>query len=137
MLIMDGFGLAPADAGNAIAAARTPELDALFASCPHTRLDASGEAVGLPAAFDHAGRQMPIQMRENVLPLCLAKNLHGPAAPGCSRVPRFLPAQLAGEIWEFPQTGQKAGLRAFCKRPGAFAGEKQHGVGFFLPGLLG
>ena len=45
---MDGFGLAPADPGNAIAAARTPELDALFASCPHTRLDASGEAVGLP-----------------------------------------------------------------------------------------
>ena len=48
LLIMDGFGLAPADPGNAIAAARTPELDALFASCPHTRLDASGEAVGLP-----------------------------------------------------------------------------------------
>ncbi len=46
---MDGFGLAPAEAGNAIAAARKPELDALFASCPHTRLDASGEAVGLPA----------------------------------------------------------------------------------------
>ena len=49
LLIMDGFGLAPADAGNAIAAAKTPELDALFASCPHTQLDASGEAVGLPA----------------------------------------------------------------------------------------
>ncbi len=49
LLIMDGFGLAPADAGNAIAAARTPELDRLFAACPHTRLDASGEAVGLPA----------------------------------------------------------------------------------------
>ena len=49
LLIMDGFGLAPADAGNAIAAASTPELDALFAACPHTRLEASGEAVGLPA----------------------------------------------------------------------------------------
>ena len=49
LLIMDGFGLAPADAGNAIAAARTPVLDALFAGCPHTQLDASGEAVGLPA----------------------------------------------------------------------------------------
>ena len=49
LLIMDGFGLAPAGPGNAIAAADTPELDALFANCPHTQLDASGEAVGLPA----------------------------------------------------------------------------------------
>ena len=49
LLIMDGFGLAPADEKNAIAAAQTPELDRLFAECPHTQLDASGEAVGLPA----------------------------------------------------------------------------------------
>lgn len=35
--------------GNAIAAADTPNLDKIFASYPHTQLDASGLAVGLPA----------------------------------------------------------------------------------------
>ena len=49
LLIMDGFGLAGAAGGNAIHAAKTPHLDALFASCPHTELSASGEDVGLPA----------------------------------------------------------------------------------------
>ena len=45
---MDGFGLAPASEANAISCARTPVLDKLFASCPHTRLQASGLDVGLP-----------------------------------------------------------------------------------------
>ena len=49
LCIMDGFGLAPAGAGNAIAAAKTPNLDQLFAERPHTQLQASGRAVGLPA----------------------------------------------------------------------------------------
>ena len=47
LVIMDGFGLAPAGPGNAISLARTPFLDKLFAGeC--SRLQASGEAVGLP-----------------------------------------------------------------------------------------
>ena len=45
---MDGFGEAAASPGNAIEAAHTPNLDRLFAECPHTTLDASGLAVGLP-----------------------------------------------------------------------------------------
>ena len=49
LCIMDGFGLAPAGPGNAIAAAKTPNLDKLFAEMPHTQLQASGRAVGLPA----------------------------------------------------------------------------------------
>ena len=49
LLIMDGYGLGKPEAGNAIYAAATPELDALFAACPHTELSASGEDVGLPA----------------------------------------------------------------------------------------
>ena len=47
LVIMDGFGLAPAGPGNAVSLAHTPFLDKLFAGeC--TRLQASGEAVGLP-----------------------------------------------------------------------------------------
>lgn len=45
---MDGYGIAEPGPGNAIAAAETPNLDALFASCPGTTLKASGLAVGLP-----------------------------------------------------------------------------------------
>jgi 2,3-bisphosphoglycerate-independent phosphoglycerate mutase len=45
---MDGFGIAPAGPGNAIAAARTPNLDKLFGEKPHTLLQASGRSVGLP-----------------------------------------------------------------------------------------
>jgi len=49
LLIMDGYGLASACPTNAVSAAATPNLDALFASCPNTTLSASGLDVGLPA----------------------------------------------------------------------------------------
>ena len=49
LVIMDGFGLAEPGPGNAISLANTPYLDELFASGPLCRLEASGEAVGLPA----------------------------------------------------------------------------------------
>ena len=48
LIIMDGYGLAEPGPGNAIAAAHTPVLDELYATVPHTRLAASGRAVGLP-----------------------------------------------------------------------------------------
>ena len=48
LIIMDGFGLAEAGPGNAISQAHTPHLDELFATCSWTKLEASGEAVGLP-----------------------------------------------------------------------------------------
>ena len=48
LVIMDGFGLAPASPGNAIKAAKTPILDGLFAQCAKVELCASGLAVGLP-----------------------------------------------------------------------------------------
>ena len=48
LIIMDGFGVAPASAGNAVANAPTPNLDRIFAECPGCRLSASGLDVGLP-----------------------------------------------------------------------------------------
>ncbi len=46
---MDGFGWTPDQTfGNAVAAAKKPHLDALFARYPHTTIEASGMAVGLP-----------------------------------------------------------------------------------------
>ena len=48
LTIMDGFGLADEVAGNAVKAAKTPNLDAIFAENPVSRLSASGLDVGLP-----------------------------------------------------------------------------------------
>ena len=48
LIIMDGYGLAAPTAGNAIAQARTPNLDRLFAENPTSKLSASGLDVGLP-----------------------------------------------------------------------------------------
>ena len=48
LVILDGWGLAPAGPGNAVELAATPVFDALWATFSHTRLAASGEAVGLP-----------------------------------------------------------------------------------------
>ena len=48
LIILDGFGNNPSDYGNAIHAAKTPNLDKLFENCPHTLIGASGMDVGLP-----------------------------------------------------------------------------------------
>ena len=49
LIIMDGFGIETQGEGNAISMARTPNLDIYFNEQPHIQLQASGEAVGLPA----------------------------------------------------------------------------------------
>ncbi|MCP4675872.1 MAG: 2,3-bisphosphoglycerate-independent phosphoglycerate mutase [Deltaproteobacteria bacterium] len=48
LIIMDGWGEAPAAPDNAAKVARTPVLDGLLASFSHTSLKAHGPAVGLP-----------------------------------------------------------------------------------------
>jgi 2,3-bisphosphoglycerate-independent phosphoglycerate mutase len=48
LIILDGFGLAPEGPGNAVALANTPNFDTYWAQYPHTQLEASGMAVGLP-----------------------------------------------------------------------------------------
>ena len=51
LLILDGYGLAPAGPGNAASLARTPNIDRLISLPGATRIDASGRAVGLPAGY--------------------------------------------------------------------------------------
>ncbi|HEY8771677.1 MAG TPA: 2,3-bisphosphoglycerate-independent phosphoglycerate mutase [Candidatus Limnocylindria bacterium] len=49
LCVLDGFGLSNDPARNALLAARMPAWDRLTAEWPTCRLEASGEAVGLPA----------------------------------------------------------------------------------------
>lgn len=49
LLILDGWGFGKNDSSNAITAAKTPFFDYCLKNYPHSTLEASGEAVGLPA----------------------------------------------------------------------------------------
>jgi 2,3-bisphosphoglycerate-independent phosphoglycerate mutase len=48
LVILDGFGANPSKVNNAVAEAHTPKLDGYFGRYPHTVIEASGHAVGLP-----------------------------------------------------------------------------------------
>lgn len=48
LIVLDGWGYRAERDGNAIALARVPTWDRLWAGAPRTLLEASGEAVGLP-----------------------------------------------------------------------------------------
>ena len=52
LVIMDGVGKGDGGSGDAVAVAKTPTLDHLLATCPHTYLKAHGTAVGLPSDDD-------------------------------------------------------------------------------------
>ena len=52
LVIMDGVGKGDGGSGDAVAVAKTPTLDHLLATCPHTWLKAHGTAVGLPSDED-------------------------------------------------------------------------------------
>ena len=52
LVVMDGVGLTDKDNGNAVKHAYTPNLDALMATCPNTKIKAHGTAVGLPSDAD-------------------------------------------------------------------------------------
>ena len=51
-IVMDGVGIAPATAGNAVVQAYTPTLDMLMSKYPTVKLKAHGTAVGLPTDDD-------------------------------------------------------------------------------------
>jgi 2,3-bisphosphoglycerate-independent phosphoglycerate mutase len=48
LVVLDGWGRAPAGPGNAISLAHTPVFDELWGGYPHTELTTWGPAVGLP-----------------------------------------------------------------------------------------
>jgi 2,3-bisphosphoglycerate-independent phosphoglycerate mutase len=48
LVILDGYGVAPPGPGNAVELADTPVFDRLWRDYPHTTIEASGEAAGLP-----------------------------------------------------------------------------------------
>ena len=52
LVIMDGVGKGDGGSGDAVVVAKTPTLDSLLATCPHTYLKAHGTAVGLPSDED-------------------------------------------------------------------------------------
>ena len=52
IIVMDGYGIPKSDVGSAIAAARKPMLDRLFADYPNIQLRAHGKAVGMPSDDD-------------------------------------------------------------------------------------
>ena len=51
-IVMDGVGIAPETAGNAVYKAYTPTLDSIMAKYPMVKLKAHGTAVGLPSDDD-------------------------------------------------------------------------------------
>ncbi len=48
LIVLDGWGINKSSESNAIAAAKAPVYNGLIADYPHSELQASGEAVGLP-----------------------------------------------------------------------------------------
>ena len=52
LVIMDGVGKGDGGPGDAVALAKTPNLDRLLATCPYTWIKAHGTAVGLPSDED-------------------------------------------------------------------------------------
>ena len=51
LIIRDGWGVNERTDGNAVAAAKTPNIDKIRAEYPHCLLDCCGEAVGLPDGY--------------------------------------------------------------------------------------
>ncbi len=80
LCILDGIGLGAGGEDDAVATARTPNLDALRAAFPHTALRAHGTAVGMPSDDDMGNSEV------------------GHNAMGCGRVFRQGAALVDGAV---------------------------------------
>ncbi|MBS0370874.1 MAG: 2,3-bisphosphoglycerate-independent phosphoglycerate mutase [Proteobacteria bacterium] len=101
VIVMDGYGLPKNDAGSAIAAARKPTLDRLFAEYPNISLRAHGTAVGMPSDDDMGNSEV-------------GHNAIGAGqvyAQGAALVANAIAdgAIWAGEAWKEIVAGAKAG----------------------------
>jgi 2,3-bisphosphoglycerate-independent phosphoglycerate mutase len=113
LVILDGFGIGPRPADDAIAAASMPHWRALLAAWQHARLDASGPAVGLPEG----------QMGNSEVGHL---NL-GAGRPVLQDLPRIDAAIADGSFAANPA------LRAACQR-GAEKGRRLHLISLIGPG---
>jgi 2,3-bisphosphoglycerate-independent phosphoglycerate mutase len=113
LVVLDGFGLNDDPSRNALLSASMWNWNRMLAEWPHSRLDASGEAVGLPAG----------QMGNSEVG-------HLTLGAGCrvlQDLPRISAAIADGSFFENP------GLNATCER--AFArGGRLHLMGLVGPG---
>ena len=110
LCVLDGFGLSDDPARNALLAARLPTWDRLTGEWPTCRLEASGEAVGLP----------PGQMGNSEVGHL---NL-GAGFPVLQDLPRISHAIADGSFFENP-----ALLAAARRCPGARHHAPPHGPG--------
>lgn len=77
LLILDGWGIAPASPGNAISLARLPTFDRLDKEAVKAELEAAGEAVGLPVGHQGSSEMGHLMLgagRPVVFPQTQVKN---------------------------------------------------------------
>ena len=113
LVIMDGVGKGDGGSGDAVAQAKTPNLDRLLQSCPHTYLKAHGTAVGLPSDEDMGNSEV------------------GHNALGCGQV--YSPgAKLVGESIENGSLFQSATWKELSAN--AVSGKAMHFIGLLSDG---
>jgi 2,3-bisphosphoglycerate-independent phosphoglycerate mutase len=118
IIVMDGYGLPKSETGSAIAAARKPTLDRLFASYPNISLRAHGTAVGMPSDEDMGNSEV-------------GHNAIGAGqvfSQGAALVSNAIAsgAIWQGEAWQQIVAGARAGANG---KPGAI-----HFIGLFSDG---
>ena len=113
LVIMDGVGKGDGGSGDAVAQAKTPNLDRLLQSCPHTYLKAHGTAVGLPSDEDMGNSEV------------------GHNALGCGQV-YSQGAKLVGESIENGSLFQSATWKELSAN--AVSGKAMHFIGLLSDG---
>ena len=122
LVIMDGVGYGKYKEGDAVAASKMDNLNALTSTCPHTKLKAHGTAVGLPSDDDMGNSEV------------------GHNAMGCGRVFNQGAALVSksietgamfnGGVWKEITANVKGNAKcAHCEQPGSL-----HFIGLFSDG---